>query len=108
MEDATSFRASWRGVWGDAEGLEGGFPEIVELAGRCRFSDCTHSAEAGGAVLGALDSGELDGARYLVYMALTKEQAWLDCRNDEQARHRYEQKWKQISKLQKEFKKSRA
>jgi ribosome biogenesis GTPase len=94
-------------VWGDAEDLEGGFPEITELAGRCRFSDCTHMAEAGCAVLGALDSGELDGARYQAYVALMKEQAWLECRNDEQARHRYEQKWKQISKLQKELKRSR-
>jgi len=59
-------------IWGDAEGLDGGFPEIAELAGGCRFSDCTHSAEAGCAVLGALDAGELDGARYQAYMELAK------------------------------------
>jgi ribosome biogenesis GTPase len=95
-------------IWGDAEGVEGGFPEITALAEACRYSDCTHTAEAGCAVLSAIDSGELDGARYLAYIALMKEQAWLECRNDEQARRGYEQKWKQISKLQKELKRSRA
>jgi ribosome biogenesis GTPase / thiamine phosphate phosphatase len=94
-------------VWGDAEGLDGGFPEIAELADHCRFSDCTHSTEAGCAVLGALDTGEIDGARYHAFMELAKEQAWLACRNDEQARRAYDQKWKQISKLQKELKRSK-
>ncbi len=95
-------------IWGDAEGLEGGFPEIAELAGRCRFSDCTHSIEAGCAVLDALEAGELDNARYLAYMDLAREQAWIECRYDEQARRDYDLKWKRISKLQKELKRSRS
>jgi hypothetical protein len=41
-------------------------------------------------------------------MAWMNKQAWLGCWSDEQARHRYEQKWKQISRLQKELKKSRS
>jgi hypothetical protein len=54
-----------------------------------------------------LDTGEIDGARYHAFMELAKEQAWLACRNDEQARRAYDQKWKQISKLQKELKRSK-
>ena len=69
-------------VWGDAEGVDDGFPEIAELAGRCRFSDCA-------------------------YLTLTREQAWIDRRNDDRARQENDRKWKQISKFQKELKKRR-
>jgi ribosome biogenesis GTPase len=93
-------------IWGDAGDLEGGFPEIAELAARCRFSDCAHSAEAGCAVLAALDSGELEQERYLAYLDLVKEQAWLERRTDQRAQREEKQKWKQIAKFQKEFKKN--
>ena len=93
-------------IWGDADGLDGGFPEIAELATRCRFSDCAHSGEAGCAVLEALNTGELDQARYLAYLDLVKEQAWLERRTDERAQREEKQKWKQIAKFQKEFKKN--
>lgn len=94
-------------VWGDAEGLEGGFPEIAELAARCRFADCAHEEEPGCAVQEALASGELDQGRYLAYLDLAKEQAWIERRDDDRARRENDQKWKQISKFQKELKKSR-
>ncbi len=94
-------------LWGDAEGLEGGFPEIARLATRCRFGDCSHKGEPGCAVKEALDSGELDPKRYEAYLALAKEQAWIERRTDERARREDEQKWKSISKLQKELKRNR-
>jgi len=94
-------------LWGDAEGLESGFPEIAEFASRCRFADCAHEGEPGCAVLDALNSGLLDQKRYLAYLELAKEQAWIERRNDDRARRENEQKWKHISKLQKELKKNR-
>ncbi len=94
-------------VWGEAEGLDGGFPEIAEMADRCRFSDCAHADEPGCAVRAALASGELDEARFLSYLALVKEQAWVERRNDDRARQENERKWKQISKFQKELKHKR-
>jgi ribosome biogenesis GTPase len=94
-------------LWGDAEGLEGGFPEITELARGCRFADCAHEGEPGCTVQEALNSGELDQKRYLAYLELVKEQSWIERRNDDRARRDDEQKWKQISKLQKELKKNR-
>jgi len=94
-------------LWGDAEGLESGFPEIAELASRCRFADCAHEAESGCAVKDAIDSGKLNPKRYRAYLDLAREQAWIERRNDERARHEDEQKWKNISKLQKELKKNR-
>ncbi len=95
-------------VWGEADVLEGGFPEIAELATQCRFSDCSHADEPGCAVRAALATGELDNARFLSYLALSREQAWLERRNDDRARRENDQKWKQISKLQKELKKNRS
>ena len=94
-------------LWGDADGLEGGFPEIAELARRCRFADCAHEGEPGCAVQEALNSGALDQRRYLAYLELAKEQAWVERRNDDRAKRENDQKWKQISKLQKEIKKER-
>lgn len=92
-------------IWGDADALEGGFPEIAELALSCRFADCSHADEPGCAVRHALESGALDRARYQAYLDLSKEQAWLERRSDDRARRADEHKWKQISKAQKELKK---
>ena len=94
-------------LWGDSEGLEGGFPEITELASRCRFADCAHEREPGCAVQEAIGSGKLDPKRYRSYLDLVREQAWTERRNDDRARRENNQKWKNISKLQKEIKKNR-
>lgn len=92
-------------LWGDADALAGGFPEIAELASRCRFADCRHGTEPGCAVRDALESGSLDAARYRAYLDLAREQAWVERRSDDRARRENDQKWKRISKFQKELKK---
>lgn len=59
---------------GDAEeGIALGFPEIVELAGQCRFRDCAHGAEPGCAVLGAIDAGDLAPERFASWQKLRSE-----------------------------------
>ncbi|MEI4264126.1 ribosome small subunit-dependent GTPase A [Roseovarius sp. D0-M9] len=45
------------------DGLNTLFAEIVDLASRCRFRDCTHDHEPGCAVQGATADGTLDPAR---------------------------------------------
>lgn len=54
-------------------GLESAFDEISTLAARCKYVDCSHTNESGCAVLSAIRSGELDGAKYSNYMNLKKE-----------------------------------
>ncbi len=56
------------GLWGvsDAE-LAFYFPEMEELAGGCRFRDCTHVHEPDCAVLAAVGSGALTQHRYDSY-----------------------------------------
>lgn len=58
---------------GHERGLALAFPEIAELAGECRFRDCTHGEEPGCAVREAEATGELDGIRLEAYLALAAE-----------------------------------
>jgi ribosome biogenesis GTPase len=45
----------------------------AELAGKCRFSNCTHTQEPGCAVLAALAAGELSQTRYQSFLKLQRE-----------------------------------
>ena len=58
------------------QGVEETFAEIVELAHRCRFSDCTHESEPGCAVRAAIDAGTLGERRLISYQKLMREQAF--------------------------------
>jgi ribosome biogenesis GTPase len=49
------------------------YADIEALAGQCRFSDCAHGNEPGCAVRDALDSGELNPARWRSYLKLSSE-----------------------------------
>ncbi len=65
-------------LWAADAGLEDAFPEIVELDGRCRFSDCSHETEPGCAIQAALADGRLAAERWASYRALRDELAALD------------------------------
>ena len=59
---------------GDAEeGIARSFPEIGELASRCRFRDCAHDVEPGCAVRAAIDAGDLVPARFASWQKLCRE-----------------------------------
>lgn len=58
------------------QGVEDTFPEIVELATLCKFSDCSHDNEPGCAVREAIDAGTLDERRLTSYQKLLREQAF--------------------------------
>lgn len=57
------------------QGVEETFPEIIELAMQCKFSDCQHESEPGCAVREAIESGRLDERRLASYQKLIREQA---------------------------------
>ena len=61
------------GSIGASSGLSETFSTIDVLAEGCRFSDCQHEAEAGCAVLSAVQNGELDQARLDNYRKLIRE-----------------------------------
>ncbi|MFH1007016.1 MAG: ribosome small subunit-dependent GTPase A [Candidatus Latescibacterota bacterium] len=64
------------GVIGVSTGIDESFAEIAELTKGCRFSDCTHTREAGCSVLSAIASGELPEDRYRSYLKLMKESTY--------------------------------
>jgi ribosome biogenesis GTPase / thiamine phosphate phosphatase len=59
------------GVW--SASVEDTFADIESLANECRYTKCTHTKEAGCAVLAALKSGKLEKKRYQNYQALAEE-----------------------------------
>jgi ribosome biogenesis GTPase / thiamine phosphate phosphatase len=65
-------------LWLADEGLEDAFEDIVELAARCRFSDCRHEGEPGCAVAEAVAAGTLDPERLASYRELERELAELE------------------------------
>lgn len=60
-------------IWGDGESLSDVFPDLEELAARCRFRDCRHEAEPGCAVQEAIRSGTLEERRLDHYRQLAAE-----------------------------------
>lgn len=74
------------GLWEGEHGVEQVFADIEDLAGGCRFGDCSHSSEPGCAVQAAIVSGVLDERRLGSYGKLQKELAHVGLRNDIRAR----------------------
>lgn len=74
------------GLWAGEESVDGSFPEIEELAARCRFRDCTHESEPGCAVAEASDAGRLDPDRLDSWRRLRREVRSLEVRRDEATR----------------------
>ncbi|PSK96960.1 ribosome biogenesis GTPase [Haloactinopolyspora alba] len=61
------------GLVADADAVAGAYPDIDELAARCRFRDCAHEAEPGCAVLAAVDDGDLGEDRLHRWRKLARE-----------------------------------
>lgn len=77
------------------DGIDDAFSDILELASRCRFRNCSHRSEPGCAVKAALTSGELSRERLRLYESLAAENA------DHSARK------KQISQLARAYQKNK-
>lgn len=65
-------------LWDAPEGLAAAFPEITELTGQCRFSDCAHRNEPGCAVTAAVESGTIDRDRFEHWCRLGDELSELE------------------------------
>lgn len=61
------------GVISNESGLGDTFNEIDELSDQCRYKDCTHTVEAGCAVLEAVERGEISEERYNNFIKIYKE-----------------------------------
>jgi len=92
-------------VWGDADAIDGAFPDIEQLAMSCRFRDCTHREEPGCAVREAILAGTLDEHRLQNYRKLQRETSYLAARQAGKVRLDEKLRWKHIAKLQKQYQK---
>lgn len=73
------------GLWDAEEGLAAAFPEIDDLAARCRFRDCRHRDEPGCAVLSATAAGDVDEQRLESWRELAVENEATRSRHEEAA-----------------------
>ena len=85
------------GMWHQEKGIQKTFSDIYELAGQCRFSDCTHTNEPGCAIRAALQTGELNEDRWASYLRLEAENAYAD--NSAGYLAQKEKKFKEIAKI---------
>ncbi len=61
------------GLWAGQDSVDEAFGSIAALGMQCRFRDCSHAGEPGCAVAVALESGELEAARWASYQKLLAE-----------------------------------
>jgi len=89
-------------LWNSESGLGAAFNDFDEIAGQCRYRDCSHQAEPGCAVRTAIESGLLDPERAKNFLKLRAEQAYLerkvDVRGAREAKNRARRACKELRK----------
>lgn len=83
--------------WDDDGGINVTFPEIENLTGECRFSNCSHRHEPGCRVLQAVTDGEILQERLESYRKLKRELAYLAHRQHKSADRVEKERWKGIA-----------
>jgi ribosome biogenesis GTPase / thiamine phosphate phosphatase len=81
-------------LWVADDGMDHSFSDIEELASQCRFRDCQHETEPDCAIQAALSNATLDKARYLNYVKLQRELAYLARKENQRAASAEKARWK--------------
>jgi len=81
-------------LWADETVLDSTFSEIVEIAGGCRFADCTHLHEPDCAVRAAIADGSLEAVRFDSYVKLGRELRALELKKDARLRSEARKEWR--------------
>jgi ribosome biogenesis GTPase len=89
-------------LWRGDDGLSAAFADVEELGLLCRFDDCHHDREPGCAVQAAVAAGTLDPDRFASYRKLLAEVAYAERSHDERARRAEQQRWKAVTKAQRQ------
>jgi len=66
------------GILGAESGIISSYSDIIDLASRCRFQDCSHTGEPGCAVLSAVHAGEIRQESLDSFLKLKEETAFND------------------------------
>ncbi|KAF5047907.1 putative ribosome biogenesis GTPase RsgA [anaerobic digester metagenome] len=86
------------GIGAASAGIADTFPEILELAEGCRFSDCRHEGEPGCAVQAAVAAGALPAARLESFQRLMRELAFEEEKAEIGLVRLEKKRWKAIGK----------
>ncbi len=95
------------GIGTASAGVTETFPDILDLAGGCRFSDCRHEQEPGCAVQDAVKRGMLSSVRLENYQRLMRELAFEQDKAEIGLARSERKRWKGVAKLVKEINKGR-
>jgi ribosome biogenesis GTPase len=95
------------GIGTACAGIAETFPDILEHAPGCRFSDCRHEQEPGCAVQEAVKSGTISSSRLENYHRLMRELAFEQEKAGIGLVRSERKRWKGIAKLAKEINKGR-
>jgi ribosome biogenesis GTPase / thiamine phosphate phosphatase len=90
-------------LWAGEDAVDRTFDEIAQLAGDCRYRDCSHTGEPGCSVRQALDIGALAPERWESYRKLRGEARRHEALADPLLALERKKKWKQIHKAQREI-----
>ena len=85
-------------LWAGQDSVDDVFAGIAALARQCRFHDCAHAGEPDCAVSAALNTGELEPARWASYRKLLAEARYHERSVDQRAAAETKRKWKVIHK----------
>jgi ribosome biogenesis GTPase len=85
-------------LWDGGNGVGEAFADVEELAGACRFNDCSHTREPGCAVVGAVESGALAAERLQSWRKLQRELHAIAVRHDYRLRKEEARKWRLIAR----------
>jgi len=88
-------------------GIAETFPEILELAEGCRFSDCRHEEDPGCAVQAAVAAGTLPAARLESFQRLMRELAFEEEKAEIGLVRLEKKRWKAIGKIQRDIGKTK-
>ncbi|MGW1513119.1 ribosome small subunit-dependent GTPase A [Streptomyces sp. NPDC002394] len=86
------------GLWDAEAGVGQVFSEIEELAGDCRFHDCSHESEPGCAVTAAIEDGSLSVRRLESYQKLIRENRRIVAKTDARVRSEMLKEWKRMGR----------
>jgi ribosome biogenesis GTPase / thiamine phosphate phosphatase len=88
------------GLVAEEDALDQSFADVTALFAQCKFSDCTHAAEPGCAILAALADESLSADRWKSYLELQRELAFVARKDDPAAEAAKRAQWKQVHKNQ--------
>lgn len=90
-------------LWDASKGLQDTFPDIEELAAKCKFSDCRHETEPGCMIRKAIEEGSIPEIRFESYRKLQRELLAIERKKNPELQKAERKKWKKLGHMAQEI-----